>query len=134
MNAQAEELAQRVQAARLARQNAQRVRLLAAERAEKLERELAHAAESGLQVEIARTINARGRLRTASKRKSTARNFGIAALGALLGVASLGIGLAESKKVAVPGQSALQAPSLVAAPGDRLNLAYSYSVSTPAAR
>jgi hypothetical protein len=136
MNAQAEEkvLAQRLHAARVARLSAQRMRLLAAERAEKLERELKKAAESGLRAEISRTLDARGRLQVLVKRKSAARYSGIAAFGLLLGVASLGMGWAPSQNAAVPGHSALQSPVLVAAPGDRLKLAYSYSVSPPAAR
>jgi len=134
MNAQAEELTQRVQSARLARQSAQRMRLLAAERAEKLERDLKKVAESGLKAEISRTLDARGRLQALVKRRSAARYSGIAAFGLLLGVASLGMGWAPSQNAAVPGHSALQSAVLVAAPGDRLKLAYSYSISLPAAR
>ena len=134
MNAQSEELAQRVQAARRSRQHVQKMRLLAAQRAEKLEYQLKHAAESGLRAEIARTLDARGRLQVASKRKPAARLIGIAAFGLLLGAASLGLGLADSKNAAVRGKPDLQAPVLVAAPEDRLKLAYSYNVSLPSAR
>ena len=134
MNTKAEQLVQRVQAARLARLSAQRMRLLAAERAEKLERELKRAAESGLKAEISRTLEARGRLRKSVKRKSALRYSGIAAFGLLLGVAALGMGWAPSQNAAVPGPLAFQSPVLVAAPGDRLKLAFSYSVSPPAAR
>ena len=64
MNAQSEEMARQVHAARLARVNIQRMRLLAAKRAEKLERELKDAAESGLRSEISRAKRA-GRALTA---------------------------------------------------------------------
>lgn len=110
------------------------MRVLAAERAEKLERELKRAAEAGLKVEISRTLEARGKLQAAAKRKSTVRYSGIAALGVLLGIASLGMGLTHSQKLAVPARSALETPMLDGAPGDRLKLAFSYSVSLPAAR
>ncbi len=134
MEAQAEELTQRVRAARADRLHAQRMRLLAAERAEKLERELKNAAESGLRAEISRTLDARARLQAASKRQSAARYSAIAAFGLLLGVATLGMGWAPLQNAAAPGRPALQAPVLAAAPGDRLQLAFSYSVSLPAAR
>jgi hypothetical protein len=110
------------------------MRLLAAERAEKLERDLKRAAESGLRKEISRTLEARGRLQAAVNRRYTPRCSGIAALGLLLGVAALGMGWAPSQNAAVPGALALQSPVLVAAPGDGLKLAFSYSVSPPAAR
>jgi len=134
MEATEKELALRVQAARLARQSAQRMRLLAAERAEKLERELKHAADAGLRAEILRTLAARGRPLATVKRRSSAPRFsGIAALGLLLGVAALGMGSVSSQNAAVPGPLYLQPPVLIAAPGDRLQLAFSYSVSPPAA-
>ena len=137
MNAPAEELTQRVQAARQARLNAQRMRQLAAERAEKLERELKQAAESGLKSEISRAVDARTRLRVAAapiSRKSTARISAIAAFGLLLGVAALGMGWTPSQEASAQRQAASPAPVLVAPPGDRLHLALSYSVSQPAAR
>ena len=134
MNAQAEELARRVHTARLERLNAQRMRRLAAERVEKLERELKNAAEAGLRTEISRSLEARGRLQAASKRRSVVRYSGFAALGLLLGAAALATGWALLQDAAVPGTTALQTPVLQAVPGDQLKLAYSYSVSPPAAR
>ncbi len=137
MDAQAEELTQRVDAARKARLHAQRMRRIAAERAEKLERELKQAAESGLRTEISRTLAARTRLQatvTSVKRRSIARYSAIAAFGLLLGVAGLGMGWMPLQNAPVASQSDLSAPVLVAAPGDRLQLELSYSVSQPAAR
>ncbi len=137
MDAQAEESTQRVDAARNARLHAQRMRQLAAERAEKLERALKQAAESGLKAEISRTLAARARLQAAVtpvKRKSIARCSAIAAFGLLLGVAGLGMGWVPLQNASVASQSDLSAPVLVAAPGDRLQLALTYSVSQPAAR
>jgi hypothetical protein len=134
MEAQAEELTRRVHAARAARLHAQRMRLLAAERAEKLERELKNAAESGLKAEISRTLEARGRLQVASKRKSAARYSGIAAISLLFGASVLGISWARSQNAAGPGQPASHPPVLGTAHGDRLQLALSYSISLPAPR
>jgi len=127
-------LSRRLHAARLARLSAQKTRLLALERAEKLERELKQAAESGLRAEISRSLEARARLHGVAKRKSAARYSAIAAFGLLLGVAALGIGWAPLQNAAASAQLNLQAPVLAAAPGDRLKLAYSYSVSLPTAR
>ena len=137
MNAPAEELNQRVQAARQARLNAERMRQLAAERAEKLERALTQAAESGLKSEICRAFDARTRLQAAAAsvdRKSIARYSAIAAFGLLLGVVALGMGWAPSQEASAQRQAVSPAPVLVAPPGDRLRLTLSYSVSQPTAR
>ena len=123
MNAQSEETARQMHAARLARVNMQRMRLLAAQRAEKLERELKDAAETGLRAEISRAVVARARLQTV-KRKRGARYAAIAAFGAVICAASLGMGWAPVQ----------QAPVLAPVPGDQLKLALSYSVSLPRAR
>jgi len=124
MNAQSEETARQMHAARLARVNMQRMRLLAAQRAEKLERELKDAAETGLRAEISRAVVARSQLRTVAKRKRGARYAAIAAFGAVICAASLGMGWAPVQ----------QAPVLAPVPGDQLKLALSYSVSLPRAR
>ena len=124
MNAQSEETARQMHAARLARVNMQRMRLLAAQRAEKLERELKDAAETGLRAEISRTVVARAQLQTVVKRKRAAGYAAIAAFGAVVCAASLGMGWAPVQ----------QAPVLAAVPGDQLKLALSYSVSLPRAR
>lgn len=123
MNAQSEETARQMHAARLARVNMQRMRLLAAQRAEKLERELKDAAETGLRAEVSRGVVARARLQTV-KRKRGARYAAIAAFGAVICAASLGMGWAPVQ----------QAPVLAPVPGDQLKLALSYSVSLPRAR
>jgi hypothetical protein len=134
MNPEAEDLAQRVRAARLERLSAQRMRRLAAERVEQLERELKNAAEAGLRTEISRSLDARARLRAAGRRKSAVRYSGFAALGLLLAAALLVTGWSPLQDAAVAAKPVLQAPVLAAAPGDRLALALSYSVSLPAAR
>jgi len=132
MDAKVEELSQRVRTARAARLRAQRMRLLAAKRAEKLERELTSAAESGVKVEISRALEARGRHQASIRRRSVARYLGVAAFGLLVGIVVLGAGRERMHEAAVPPQIESQAPVLQAAPGDRLRLAYSYSVSPPA--
>jgi hypothetical protein len=99
------------------------MRLLAAQRAEKLERELKDAAETGLRAEVSRGVVARARLQTV-KRKRVARYAAIAAFGAVICAASLGMGWAPVQ----------QAPVLAPVPGDQLKLAFSYSVSLPRAR
>jgi len=124
MNAQSEEMARQMHAARLARVNMQRMRLLAAKRAEKLERELNDAAETGLKSEISRTLVARASLQTVGKRKRVARYAAIAAFGAVICAATLGMGWAPAQ----------QAPVLATLPGDQLKLALSYNVSLPGAR
>jgi hypothetical protein len=124
VNAQSEEMARQMHAARLARVNMQRMRLLAAQRAEKLERELKDAAQSGLKAEISRGLVARSQLQTVARRKRVARYAAITAFGAVICAASLGMGWAPAQ----------QAPVLATAPGDQLKLALSYSVSLPGAR
>ena len=124
VNVQSEEMARQMHAARLARVNMQRMRLLAAQRAEKLERELKEAAETGLKSEISRAVVARARLQTIARRKRAGRYAAIAAFGAVICAASLGMGWAPAQ----------QAPVLATVPGDQLKLAFSYSVSLPAAR
>ena len=124
VNAQSEEMARQMHAARLARVNMQRMRLLAAQRAEKLERELKDAAETGLRAEISRALVARTRLQSVARRKRAAGYAAIAAFGAVVCAASLGMGWAPVQ----------QAPVLAAVPGDQLKLALSYSVSLPGAR
>ena len=124
MNAQSEETARQMHAARLARVNMQKMRLLAAQRAEKLERELKAAAESGLRAEISRALIARSQLQTVAKRGRVSRYAAMAAFGAVICAASLGMGWAPVQ----------QAPVLATVPGDQLKLALSYSVSPPGAR
>ena len=122
MIAQSEQINLQVNAARLARTNAQRMRLLAAARAEKLERELKDAAEAGLRTEISRGIVARDRLRALANRKRAARYAGIAAFGMVLCAATLGMGWAPAQNAAVH-VAASPAPVLNAEPGDPLRLA-----------
>lgn len=145
MNAQSEEMARQVHAARLARVNIQRMRLLAAQRAEKLERQLKQVAQAGLKAEISRAILARDGLRAIANppamppvklpvnRARAARYAGIAAFGAVLCTAILGIGWVPMQTAAVHAAAA-PASVLNAAPGEPLRLALSYSVSQPAAR
>jgi hypothetical protein len=124
LNAQTEEMARQMHAARLARVNMQRMRLLAAQRAEKLERELKDATETGLKAEISRALVARTQLHAVTKRKRVARYAAVAAFGTVICAASLGMGWAPVQ----------QAPVLATVPGDQLKLALSYSVSLPGAR
>jgi hypothetical protein len=123
-----------VQAARLARLNAQKMRQLAAERAERLERELKDAAESGLRTEISRSLDARTRLQAAAKHKPNARYTRVAALAVLLGVATAGLAMVSMHKADAPAPAARQTPLLDSVPGDQLKLSLSYSVSQPSAR
>ena len=134
MNAQSEEMARQVHAARVARVNIQRMRLLAAKRAEKLERELKAAAESGLRAEISRGIDTRSRLQTVVKRRRAARYAGVGAFALMLCAATLGLAWNPIQTAPVTGPMASQAPVLAAQPGDGLKLALSYSVSPPATR
>ena len=134
MNAQTEEMARQVHAARLARVNIQRMRVLAAKRAEKLERELKVAAESGLKSEISRGMTARTSLDAVAKRKRAARYAGIGAFGLMLCAATLGLSWGPTQNVIASGHTTPKASVLVAEPGDQLKLALSYSVSAPAAR
>jgi hypothetical protein len=134
MNAQSEEMARELHTARLARVNIQRMRLLAAKRAEKLERELKAAAQNGLSAEISRGMEARSRLQTAIKRKRAARYAGVGAFAVMLCAATLGLAWNPTQTAAIAAPVASQASVLAAQPGDRLTLALSYSVSAPAAR
>lgn len=134
MNAQTEEMARQVHAARLARVNIQRMRVLAAKRAEKLERELKAAAESGLKYEISRAMVARSSLQTVAKRKRTARYAGIGAFGLVLCAATLGLSWIPTQNVIASSRTTPKASVPVAVPGDKLKLAFSYSVSASAAR
>jgi len=134
MNAQSEEMARELHAARLARVNTQRMRLLAAKRAEKLERELKAAAERGLRSEIIRGIGARSRLETVAKRKRAARYAGVGAFAMVLCAATLGLAWNPAQIATAAGQMGSQSPALAAQPGDQLKLALSYSVSLPATR
>ena len=134
MNAQTEEMARQVHAARVARVNIQRMRLLAAKRAEKLEGELKAAAESGLRTEISRGIDTRSRLQAVVKRKRAARYAGVGAFVLMLCAATLGLAWNPTQTVAISRQMELHAPVLAAQPGDQLKLALSYSVSLPATR
>src|SRR6185503_4960394 len=109
MIAQSEEMARQMHASRLARVNMQRMRLLAAQRAEKLERELKDAAETGLRAEISRALVARTRLQSVARRKRAAGYAAFAAFGAVVCAASLGMGWAPVQ----------QAPVLAAVPGDQ---------------
>jgi hypothetical protein len=135
MSAQAEQdqTSPQVQAARQARQNAQRIRLLAAERAERLELQLKDVAESGARTEISRTIAVRARLQ-AEKRKRTARFASVAALGLLFGAATSGLALVATQRAEAPTLEMQRASPLGAVPGDKLVLALSYRISDPVAR
>ena len=134
MNAQSEEMARQVHTARLARVNVQRMRLLAAKRADKLEHELKDAAETGLRSEISRALVARTGLQAVARRKRAARYAGIGAFGVMLCAATLGLAWVPAQSVVANGNAVSHAPILAATPGDRLELALSYSVSAPAAR
>jgi hypothetical protein len=134
MQVQTNEFARQVHAARLARVNIQRMRVLAAKRAEKLERELKAAAESGLRVEISRGLDARSRLQAVAMRKRAARYAGAGAFALLLGAASLGLAWNPEPSAAAHERVTAQTPVLAAQPGEPLKLALSYSVSSPARR
>jgi len=132
MKAQSEEMARQLHAARLARVNIQRMRLLAAKRAEKLERELKDAAESGLRSEISRALTARTSLQAVTRRKRATRYAGIGAFSLMLCAATLGLGWGPTQAVVAAGHASPKAPVLATDPGDRLKLAFSYSVNVPA--
>ena len=134
MSDQEEELSRRLHAARLARLSAQKTRLLALERAEKLERDLKEVAETGVKAQIFRTLAARTQLQTVVKRQSVARFARITALGLMLCGASSGLAWMAMHDAAASGQTAREVPLLGVTSGDRLTLAYTYSVSLPAAR
>jgi len=133
MNVQSTELVHRVRIARVARLSSQKMRLLAAERAEKLERELQAAADSGVRAEISRGLAARAQLRMAN-RKRAVRHAGIAALGLLLGAATSGLALVATRHADAPSTLTWLAPVPAATPGDGLKLAFSYDISPLAAR
>ena len=153
--------ATRVRDERRARQNAQRKRLLAAERAARLESQLRDAAETGMRAEIARSLAARRRLLAVQKvaaktqataraelgstdspaacsaqpiaRKAFARYSGAAAMGLLVGavVTALTPYAADLSRFQ---ERAAQFTVLPGAPGDGLKLVFSSSISVPAAR
>jgi len=114
------------------------MRLLAAQRVEKLERELKDAAESGLKEEIVRAGETRARLQAVvqavAKRKSAKRVSGIAALALLLATGTAVLAWFGTQNAAATAPAARHAPVLGSAPGEPLTLAYSYSVSLPAKR
>jgi len=147
--------------ARLARLNAQKRRMLAAERAARLEARLQEAAEAGLRAEIARRLAARRRLLAVQKivretqaSRRTEQDFidkpaaratppavraalarvGAAALGGLLlGVAATMLMPYAAGLAGAPAVAA-QPSVLPAASGDGLTLSLSYSLRAPAAR
>jgi uncharacterized membrane protein YgdD (TMEM256/DUF423 family) len=132
MSHQEEELSRRLHAARVARLSAQKTRLLALERAEKLERELKAAADTGVQEQIYRTLAARSQLQAVVKRQRVARYARIAALGLTLFTGGLAWMTLQNSEVSA--QTAREAPLPGIATGDRLKLAYSYDVSSPGVR
>ena len=134
MSEQEEELSRRLHAARAARLSAQKTRLLALERAEKLERELREAAETGVKAQIIRSLAARAELRALARRKSAGRIFATAALALVLASATAGLAWFGTQNAIATAPNARQTPVLGVATGDALTLAYSYSVSVPAAR
>jgi hypothetical protein len=150
-----------LQDARRARQNAQKMRLLAAERAARLESQLKDAAAAGMRAEMLRRLAARRRLLAVRKvaaetlaecrselnannvpaavratrgaGKPIVRYSGAAAIGLLVGAAVSALApfaadLSGSEKAAA------QRSVLLAAPGDGLKLAYSYTFWPPAGR
>jgi len=129
-----EELSRRLHAARVARLSAQKTRLLALERAEKLERELREVAETGVKAQIYRSLAARAELQKVVKRHRIARFARITTLGLMLCGATSGLAWVAMHDAAASGQSAHEPPLLGTTSGDRLSLAYSYSMSLPAAR
>jgi hypothetical protein len=134
MSEQEEELSRRLHAARVARLSAQKTRLLALKRAEKLERELKQVAETGVKAQIYRTLAARAQLQETVKRRRVARYARITALGLMLCGATSGLAWIAMHDAVASGQSAHEPPLLGITSGDRLSLAYSYSVSLPATR
>ena len=88
---------------------------------------------SGIKAEISRGIVARARLQ-AEKRKRSMRYAGVAALGLLLGAATSGSALVVTQHFEDSGHALADASPLAPAPGDKLNLAFSYSVSSPLER
>ena len=155
--------ADRAHKAQCARQNAQRMRLLAAQRAEQLEQALKNAVEIGARVEISRALAARRRLQVVEKIATESRTLrhaeqdeGVRAVPAdritaasagafagrycVVGVLGLLIGAAIAALAPLAADLAgaadysARAPVLRAVPGDRLSLTLSYSVSAPAAR
>ncbi len=108
--------------------------MLALERAEKLERDLKEVAETGVKAQIFRTLAARTQLQAVVKRERVARYARITALGLMLCGASSGLAWMAMHDAAASGQTAREGPLLGVTSGDRLTLAYTYSVSLPAAR
>src|SRR5437868_1787188 len=100
-----EELSRRLHAARLARLAAQKTRLLALERAEKLERDLKQVAETGVKAQIFRTLAARSELQTVVKRQRVARYARATALGLMLCGASSGLAWIAMHDAVASGQS-----------------------------
>jgi hypothetical protein len=122
MGTQSEQINLRVHAARQARINAQRMRVLAAERAEILERRLKDAADAGLRQEVLRGIAARAGLHSAAAAKNADTR---AATPAAIPIRA---GTLAAHAAGAP------APVVGAAPGEPLRLALSYSVSQPGKR
>jgi hypothetical protein len=150
-----------LQDARRARQNAQKMRLLAAARAARLESQLKDAAEAGMRAEMLRRLTARRRLLAVRKvaaetlaecrselnannvpaagratrgaGKPIVRYSGAAAIGLLVGAA---VSALAPFAAVLPGseKAAAQPSVLLAAPGDGLKLAYSYTFRPPAGR
>ena len=134
MSDQEEELSRRLHAARTARLSAQKTRLLALERAEKLERELKDAADIGVKAQIFRTLAARSELQTVVKHQRVARYARMSVLGLVLCGATSGLAWYALQNSVASAESAREAPLPGITSGDRLSLTYSYSVSLPAAR
>ena len=134
MSDQEEELSRRLHAARAARLSAQKTRLLALERAEKLERELKKVAETGVQAQIFRTLAARSQLQVVVRRQRVARYARITALGLMLCTASSGLVWMSLQNSEASAQTTREAPLPGIATGDRLTLAYSYEVTSPGTR
>jgi hypothetical protein len=128
MSQQEEELSRKLHAARAARLSAQKTRLLALERAEKLERELKAVAESGVQAQIFRTLAARSQLQTVVKRQRVARFARASALALMLCTATAGLAWMTLQNSEASAQTSGEAPLPGIATGDRLTLAYSYDV------
>jgi hypothetical protein len=150
----------RIEMARRARQAASAKRLLAAERALQLEMRLKDAEEAAMRAEIARRLAARRRLLAVQKvavetqvqrragqdpmheptapaarpvnRTALARYSGAAAMGLLVGTAATVLmpyaaGPADSRELGAQS-------TLLAAPGEGLKLALSYTLREPAPR
>ena len=77
---------------------------------------------------------ARTSLRAVARRKRAALYAGIGAFGVMLCAATLGLAWGPTQSAVASGHSAAKTPILIAEPGDRLKLAFSYDVSVPAVR